>query len=565
LTVRLIGRPRLERDGAAVASPRGAKAWALLARLVRSPPPVSRQTLVDELFEEADDPLGALRWSLAELRRRLDAPGSFTGNPVSVDLPANVMVDVVELAAGRLPSDVGDGQLLDGVDVRGSAGFELWLLVERQRVEGELVAAQRQATLRALAAGDRERAVRLAQALVRRRPDDEGSHVLLVRALATNGQRSAALAQVEASERLLRATFGADASPAIRAAAHDAVLRSEGVSPAAAARSLLEAGLAASAAGAPDVAVDRLRAAAVTAERAGDRSLRARCQLELGTALVHAVRGYDDEGAVVLRQAAEASLAAGEQVMAAKALAELGFVDVLAARRRSAELVLAEAGELAAGDDALRAAVAGFQAMNLHDGGRLEEAADRFAEAVELSRRAGAARRESWNLGLGARTLHGLGRWAEARAWARRSIELAQEERWTAFRPWPEVCLAHTRLSLGDAPGDVRRDAEETYALSRQLNDPCWESAAAEVLALTHLAEDDDEPAGRWLADATRACRSVTDFYRWLEVGILLTQAEAAARTDDRERAVALAQQALDGAAVGAMDAHLARARALLV
>ena len=34
LTVRLLGRPRLERDGVHVPGPRGHKAWALLAREV---------------------------------------------------------------------------------------------------------------------------------------------------------------------------------------------------------------------------------------------------------------------------------------------------------------------------------------------------------------------------------------------------------------------------------------------------------------------------------------------------------------------------------------------------
>lgn len=65
LTVRLLGRPRLERDGVHVPGPRGPKAWALLARLVRSAGPVSRQALVDELFAQADN----TRWRVTARRR----------------------------------------------------------------------------------------------------------------------------------------------------------------------------------------------------------------------------------------------------------------------------------------------------------------------------------------------------------------------------------------------------------------------------------------------------------------------------------------------------------------
>ena len=36
LTIRLIGAPRLERDGTPIDQPRGAKTWALLARIIRS-------------------------------------------------------------------------------------------------------------------------------------------------------------------------------------------------------------------------------------------------------------------------------------------------------------------------------------------------------------------------------------------------------------------------------------------------------------------------------------------------------------------------------------------------
>ena len=61
----------MERAGVPVDAPRGHKAWGLLAYLLRSRVPPSRERLATLLFPEADDPLGALRWTLSEVRRRL--------------------------------------------------------------------------------------------------------------------------------------------------------------------------------------------------------------------------------------------------------------------------------------------------------------------------------------------------------------------------------------------------------------------------------------------------------------------------------------------------------------
>ena len=80
LSIRLLGPPALERDGRSAAAPRGRKAWAVLAYLLLAErPPPGRRQLAELLFGDADDPLGALRWTLAELRRALGAPELFGG------------------------------------------------------------------------------------------------------------------------------------------------------------------------------------------------------------------------------------------------------------------------------------------------------------------------------------------------------------------------------------------------------------------------------------------------------------------------------------------------------
>ena len=86
LTIRLLGAPCLERDRAPVAGPRGYKAWALLAYLMLSRGRPSRQRLAELFFAETDDPLGSLRWNLAELRRGLGQPDALGGDPVDLDI-----------------------------------------------------------------------------------------------------------------------------------------------------------------------------------------------------------------------------------------------------------------------------------------------------------------------------------------------------------------------------------------------------------------------------------------------------------------------------------------------
>ena len=73
VVVRLLGAPSVETDGAPTTPARGRKSWALLSLLVLSERPPTRQRLATLLFPDADDPLGALRWSLADLRRSLAA------------------------------------------------------------------------------------------------------------------------------------------------------------------------------------------------------------------------------------------------------------------------------------------------------------------------------------------------------------------------------------------------------------------------------------------------------------------------------------------------------------
>lgn len=565
LRIQLIGRPRLELDGVEIEGPRGKKTWALLGRLVRTPEPVSRRRLTDELFGEADDPMGALRWALAELRRRTGAGDAFRGNPVVAGLGASAEIDaeidVVLAADGEFGAEIPQGEFLEGIDLKGAPQFDAWLLIERQKVSGELLAGLRQAALRSLAAHDYRRAIDLAGAMVARSPYEEGPHILLVKALAASGDSASAAQQVEAAERLFVDELGVSPSAAVRDAARPTVAAPvPGVSSRASAASLLEAGLAAVSAGAVDAGIECLRRASSDAESSGDRQLTGSCLLELGTALVHSIRGFDDEGSVVLSAAAEAAEAAGDQLSAAKAKSELGYVDVLAGRRRSAERYLDEARALAGDDIGLAAAVVGFQGMNQNDLGQIDRAMETFHEGLELSRRSGVRRREIWTLGIGSRTLFAEGKLVEAEDWARRACELAKADKWTAFRPWPESWLAHARLAQGVEPAQVRADAEASFAMACQLGDPCWEGITAKVIGLSFAADGDFATGLQWIGNASGRCGRETDPYTWLEAEILLAEARMARESGDVERAEAAARRAVAAAAGGMMDGLLSDA-----
>lgn len=563
LEARLIGRPVLLADGEQVTGPRGKKAWALLARMVRAPEPLTRRRAAEELFGDADDPMGALRWTLAELRRRLGAPDGLVGDPITLDLPA-VRFDVDDPITAVETHGPDIGSFLEGVDVAASAGFESWLIVERQRLEGEIVAALRHHASRAVATRRFGDAVDFARAVVDRAPFEEGSHVLLVRALASSGDADGAIRQVEACRDLFLRELGFEPGPAVAQAARATPSeRARGVSRNASARSMMEAGLAAISAGAGSAGVECLRQAAGDAEASGDRDLRAATLLELGTALVHGVRGFADEGFMVLEEALDASEEVGRSELAAKALTELGYVDARAGRRPSAMTWFRRAVELADGDPAILAAASGFQALNLADWGHLEDASEEFDRALELSRKAGNRRREAWVLGCGGRVKWYLGDVGTAEKWLVGSLDGANEERWTSFKPWPAAWLGLLRLAIGDDPATVRHDLEEIFSLSCQIGDPCWEGLSAEAIAVTFQHQGDHPRAIEWLDTARQHCDRQSDVNVWVSTDIHLTLGETAFAAGDVELASSLADEVVTRSSRWHMDGLLDRAQDL--
>jgi DNA-binding SARP family transcriptional activator len=528
--VRLLGPPRIEDEGQPCPPPRGLKSWAVLARVALAERPVGRRELAGELFGEADDPLGALRWSLADMRRSFGLPSLLCGDPLSL-APGELWVDARALEDGSLPvEDIGGG-LLEGIELRNCPGFDTWLLLARLNCAARGREELRRRALSLLAAGEAGAAMAAAGRAAGLDPLDEGAQELFLRVLVAAGRGGLASAHLAACEALF-AREGLVSSPALRSAARDPGLAPRprmraGV----VAASLLRAGTAALDAGAVDAGVETLRRAAAEAGRAADPAIQAEVLGALGGALVHAVRGSDGEGAVVLHRALLAARTAGRSALVADILRELAFVDVQAGRHTSADRALREASQHACGDPGLLAGILAIQGMNQADRGRHSEAAESLTRAAGLAREAGRVRQEAWSQGVLARSLLLAGQVQPAREAAERSTAVALSERWNAFLPWPQVLHAQCLAAAGRWD-EASEDAEHAFALACELGDPCWEGMAARALGLLALHAGDLGAAQVWLADARRRCDRVPDRYVWVSAYIGLAELETAARAN---------------------------------
>ncbi|MDQ4037323.1 MAG: SARP family transcriptional regulator [Actinomycetota bacterium] len=524
LTIRLMGRPALERDGLPVSSPRGQKAWALLGYLLLADRPPSRQHLAELLFGDADDPLGALRWSLAELRRTLGSSGVLGGDPLAVNLGAGILVDVQLLDPDRPDSSVIldiHGELLEGVQLTSSPEFDSWLTVERHRTSATVEARLRQAAVALLVIGRPREAVEYASRAVARNPLEEGNHELLIRSLAMSGDPTAARRQVAVCQDMLRHELGVEASEAVEDAATAGVglWRVAPLTGRAAASSQLDAGRAAIQAGAVDAGLQCLRRAVAEADHCQDAALHARALAALGGALVHAARGRDEEGALVLHAALALASRAGDRATAVTAHRELGFVELQAGRRTTADAWLTKAQALAETEPEL-AAVLGVRGMNASDRGDYAAAFGYLGESVELARRCADSRQEAWSLSILGRARLLRGERSQASVALIRSLDLVREQRWLAFLPWPQTLSAELALCNGDF--ETAADGlEQAWALACQLNDPCWEGMAARGLGLLHVRRGEHSAAMSWLIEAAFRSNRVSDRYQWVHAHVL--------------------------------------------
>jgi pimeloyl-ACP methyl ester carboxylesterase/DNA-binding SARP family transcriptional activator/class 3 adenylate cyclase len=216
-SLRLLGDVELSRGGVRLPLPPSRKTRALLAYLAVTGRAHRRDRLCSLLWDVADDPRGALRWSLAKLRPLVDDPQHARlvaeGDAVRLDA-SGLKVDVLELRRAvetgldaldtdrleALAASLG-GVFLEGLELTEFRDFHAWCVAERESVR-----SQHAAVLRVLIerlAGDPDAAIPHARTLVEVAPLDEAARATLVGLLGAAGRRQEAQQQFDLGTRTL--------------------------------------------------------------------------------------------------------------------------------------------------------------------------------------------------------------------------------------------------------------------------------------------------------------------------------------------------------------------------
>jgi DNA-binding SARP family transcriptional activator len=519
LSVQLLGPPVVRLGDEDAAAPRDRKTWGALAYLLLSEWPVPRQRLAELLFPEVNDPLAAVRWVLASVRRLLGGEVEVGGDPVELRRPSTMVVDADVVARARWNEAVSvpnlDRELLEGVGFDALPTFDLWLMGERRRLRAAAAAVLREAALASLAR-DANRAVGYAERLVALDSFDENHYVVLVQALMTAGRTDEAARRVDACVALFETELGTAPSGALRDALATRPAETGWVATRASVGAQLEAAESAVAAGSWAEGINLFRRAERDARKLNVPALHARCLVALGSALVHAARGHDEEGAASLHDGGELAAQAGEPYLAATAWRELAYVELLRARYHRARRWLDRAAA-AAGDELTEQAwIALLSGAVRTDTGDYRAALGDLTAAVERADSAGLAAPAAFARSFLGR-LHLLrGELDDAAAVLTRSIQQARAAAWTSLVPWPESLLAEVELERGDV-ARAEDLFEHAFVMGRQLGDPCWESMGARGLGLVAERRGDLDRALPMLEDAPRFCRRLPDAYLWIE------------------------------------------------
>ena len=335
--------------------------------------------------------------------------------------------------------------------VPSSPAFESWLLVERHRVSAAIEARLHQAAVALLASGRAAEAIAFASRAVGATRSTRAITNCWCGAWPWRATRTRRCGRSRYARTCCAATSASAVSAALREAATVAVRLRHGAGPPVAGRrpraSSTQAGPPSSRA--PSTPGSSACAGPSSRRALRDAALQARALAALGGALVHAVRGRDEEGGVVLHEAIGLATQAGDRATAVTAYRELGFVEVQAGRRATADGWLATAQALAETDDEL-AAVLAIRGMNASDNGDYPAAFAYLDESVERARAAPITASRPGRCRSSARAHLLRGEHSQATAALARSLELVHEQRWMAFLPWPQALRAELDLRAGD-------------------------------------------------------------------------------------------------------------------
>ncbi|MBA2724728.1 MAG: SARP family transcriptional regulator [Actinobacteria bacterium] len=525
--ISLLGSPSIARDPGPPDQPKGNKAWGLLTYLLLSHGPHTRTHLAELLFSNAEDPLGALRWNLSRLRKALGLPQSLRGNDLQLGLSPDSVVDVHILTTGTWTEAVrvrGLGRdLLEGVSFSSDPVFDTWLMLERLRVRSVERSVLREAAAACIGTGRLETAADFASRALAIDPFDEGSHEMLIRALAASGANDKAQEALLRCTRVFREELQCEPGAAVQAAVDEGRrITRISVSGSAAARAQLDLGRSAVRAGAIDTGIENLRAAVGAAEEGDDKPLLAQALLALAHALIHSVRGRDGEASTLLHRALHLADLHEMRSLSAECLRELGYIEMLIGGYDRALISLRRA--LDVGDaDALdvRAWTLAYQAVCYSDTGRYDRALECLEECLSTQDDSAIENARAYAFCLLGRIQMLRRQLPEARAALESSVSLATRCGWLGLLPWPQALLAEVDLLLGAPATEVRVRLEHALSLAQQIGDPCWEGAAMHGLGLVEAASGTFDAAATRLGTASAVCARFPDSYIWMKAYIL--------------------------------------------
>lgn len=548
LRINLIGPPRLE-VGGRPSSLSGRKPWLLVALLILSERPPSRRELVERLWPEAEDPLGAMRWSLHQARRALGEAASIVERDgrLHIEAHGNLAVDALEALSGALSPDAAEAipspELLEGCDPDDAPLADQWLILERARIRSAVIEAWRTSAL-TVAAATPERALRLVERILAADPFDDAAHELVIDLHLGRGDRRAAEAHLAHVERRYREELGSAAPDLLRRPFE----RERATMPAGAlvsydvaARAILDLARARLDAGDYAGAVEAARRAASDAARADDPALEARALLTLASTLIHSVRGRDHEAHGLLDRALQLATAAGDTALEAEVERERGWIAFLEADYGAAEAILTRVLSLAAaaGNEAGMGRALTVIGASRSDRAEFAGAERALDEAIERLDRADDPRWAAFARSFRARAYLRSGRHDAALAEAAASVAGTRATGWVSLAPWPMVVLGEAQLTAGIGE-EAAATFGEAFTLAEDIGDPCWEAFAERGLALGHLDGGRADEGRRCLEDALGRCRRLSDTYKWAEAVILVDLIELDRGADPEHLAAAL-------------------------
>jgi WD40 repeat protein/class 3 adenylate cyclase len=225
-----LGGVRIERNGELVTGLTSKKAEALLIYLASTQRPQSREVLAELVRDECTQSQAVDNLSdvLTNLQQVLGEYIVITRKAAGLNPEADVWLDATDLEnriveihrSGRLNDtsakqlatalDLYQGEFLQGFTMSDCLGFEDWSTRERQRIRQLAIDGYSALVIYFLEQKGYTQGIIFARRLLELDPLMESTHRYLIQLLEASGQHTAALAQFETCQKLLRDELGAE-------------------------------------------------------------------------------------------------------------------------------------------------------------------------------------------------------------------------------------------------------------------------------------------------------------------------------------------------------------------